>query len=194
MITNMILHFPIFISKKMFNLLNKWRFNSFGNNISIAPRVSLQGYKYIRIEDNVAIDSYSEIYAWTNYRGKSLHNSPIIEIRKGVVISRYCQLSCAKSITIGEGALLGPNVLITDNMHGDSSASCSSIAPIERDLSIGEGITIGSRVWLGRNVCVMPGVTIGDGAIVGANAVVTHNIPSNCVAVGVPARVVKNIS
>ena len=39
----------------------------------------------------------------------------------------------------------------------------------------------------------MPGVTIGDGATVGANAVVTKDIPAGSVAVGVPAKVVRNI-
>lgn len=57
-----------------------------------------------------------------------------------------------------------------------------------------EPATIGNNVWLGNNVCVMPEVTIGDGAIIGANSVVTHDIPAYCMAAGVPARVIKQMT
>ncbi|HFI1792856.1 TPA: DapH/DapD/GlmU-related protein, partial [Escherichia coli] len=50
---------------------------------------------------------------------------------------------------------------------------------------------IGNDVWLGTGVTVLRGVRIGDGAIIGANAVVTKNIPDYCIAVGVPAKVIK---
>jgi acetyltransferase-like isoleucine patch superfamily enzyme len=52
-------------------------------------------------------------------------------------------------------------------------------------------ITIGNNVYLGFGVIVLPGVTIGDNVIVGAKSVVTKDIPSNSVAVGIPARVIK---
>jgi maltose O-acetyltransferase len=48
-------------------------------------------------------------------------------------------------------------------------------------------------VWLGGGVVVCPGVTIGDDTVVGAGAVVTRDLPSGVVAVGVPARVIREI-
>lgn len=54
-------------------------------------------------------------------------------------------------------------------------------------------ITIGDNVWLGGGVIVGPGVTIGDNTVVGAGAVVTRDLPANVVAVGVPARVLREI-
>lgn len=54
-------------------------------------------------------------------------------------------------------------------------------------------IVIGNNVYLGMSSMVMPGVSIGDNTIVGARAVVTKSLPSNCVAVGVPARVICTI-
>jgi maltose O-acetyltransferase len=54
-------------------------------------------------------------------------------------------------------------------------------------------ITIGDNVWLGGGVIVCPGVTIGDNTVVGAGAVVTRDLPANVVAVGNPARVVREI-
>lgn len=53
-------------------------------------------------------------------------------------------------------------------------------------------IKIGNNVFIGFRVTIMPGVTIGDNVAIGAGSVVTKDIPSNCVAVGTPARVIKS--
>lgn len=50
-------------------------------------------------------------------------------------------------------------------------------------------VKIGNNVWFGENVTVCKGVTIGDNVIIGIGSVVTKSIPSNCVAAGVPVRV-----
>lgn len=68
---------------------------------------------------------------------------------------------------------------------GDNAASCG--------YRIGE-IRIGRGVMLGMETMVMPGVTIGDGAIVGARSLVAKDVPAYCVAVGSPAKVVKEIA
>lgn len=49
-------------------------------------------------------------------------------------------------------------------------------------------VTIGHDVWIGHGAIVMPGVTVGTGAIIGAGAVVTHDVAPYTIAVGVPAR------
>ena len=54
-------------------------------------------------------------------------------------------------------------------------------------------VKIGNNVYIGTNAMVMPGVTIGDNVIIGAGAIVTRDIPSNCVAVGIPAKPIKTI-
>jgi len=54
-------------------------------------------------------------------------------------------------------------------------------------------VTIGNDVWIGGNVTFLPGVTIGDKAVIAAGAVVTKDVPSNTVAGGVPARVIKEL-
>lgn len=59
------------------------------------------------------------------------------------------------------------------------------------DLEITKPIVVGSDVYIGTDVIILPGVTIGNKVVIGAGAVVTKNIPDNCVAVGVPARVMK---
>ena len=53
-------------------------------------------------------------------------------------------------------------------------------------------IHISKNVWIGEGACILAGVNIGQGAIIGANAVVTKDIPNFAIAVGVPARIIKN--
>ncbi len=90
-------------------------------------------------------------------------------------------------ITIGADCQIGPNVQLLTPTH-----------PIEpqprRDrLEAALPITVGDNVWLGGGVIVCPGVTIGDNSVVGAGSVVTRDIPANTVAVGNPARVIREI-
>jgi serine acetyltransferase len=56
-----------------------------------------------------------------------------------------------------------------------------------------EPIKVGSNVFLGSGVIILSGVKIGDNVVIGSGAVVTKDIPSNCVAAGIPARSIKSI-
>ena len=92
-------------------------------------------------------------------------------------------ISCFISVTIGNNVLCGANTLITDgDWHADDDRS-GAPAPI----------FIGDNVWLGVNVTVLKGVSIGANTVIGANSVVVKNIPANCVAVGNPCRLVRQI-
>ncbi|MET8973819.1 sugar O-acetyltransferase [Streptomyces hydrogenans] len=91
------------------------------------------------------------------------------------------------AITIGEDCQIGPNVQLLTPTH-----------PLEpqprRDkLEAALPITLGENVWLGGGVIVCPGVTIGDNSVIGAGSVVTKDIPANVVAVGSPARPVRDL-
>lgn len=154
------------------------------------------GYKivspeYISLGDNFYAENNLRLQAWKSYKGQSF--SPSIEIGEGVSMMENCQISCCGKIMIGDGCLFGANVFVTDNFHGNNSPEQLKIPPVDRPLDVRGEVHIGKNVWIGRNVCIMPGVTIGDGAVIGSNAVVTHSIPKNCVAAGVPAKVIKSI-
>lgn len=92
------------------------------------------------------------------------------------------------TITIGADCQIGPNVQLLTPTH--------PVEPTPRrdKLEAALPITIGDNVWLGGGVIVCPGVTIGDNTVVGAGAVVTRDLPANVVAVGNPARVVREIA
>ncbi|QRV01733.1 sugar O-acetyltransferase [Arcanobacterium phocisimile] len=90
-------------------------------------------------------------------------------------------------ITIGENCQIAPRVQLLTAWH-----------PLEPTLRSegwegGSPIVVGNNVWLGAGVMVLPGVRIGDNSIIGAGSVVTKDIPANTIAVGSPARVVKEL-
>ena len=90
-------------------------------------------------------------------------------------------------ITIGDDVQIGPNVQLLTPTHPLEPG------PRRDKWEAPKAITIGDNVWLGGGAIVLPGVTIGDNTVVGAGAVVTRNLPANVVAVGNPARVIREL-
>ena len=91
------------------------------------------------------------------------------------------------TITIGDDVQIGPNVQLLTPTH--------PIDPEERrdKLEAASPIAIGDNVWLGGGVIVLPGVSIGDDTVVGAGSVVSRDLPPGVVAVGNPARVIREV-
>ncbi|TXZ06298.1 sugar O-acetyltransferase [Vibrio mimicus] len=90
-------------------------------------------------------------------------------------------------VTIGEYVQMGPNVVISTVGHPLDLAQ--RVLPI----AAGNPIVIEDNVWLGAGAIVLDGVTIGARSVVGAGSVVTRDIPPDCVAVGNPCRVIRQI-
>ncbi len=89
-------------------------------------------------------------------------------------------------VTIGDDCFIGPNVGIYTACHSTDPAERNSRREWARP------VTIGHNVWIGGGVTILPGVTIGDNVTIGAGSVVVKDIPAGTVAVGNPARVVKD--
>lgn len=89
-------------------------------------------------------------------------------------------------IYIGDNCLVSYEVVMRTDMHKHDLG-----IPIIEQGNDSDNITIGNNVWIGHGAYIMPGVSIGDNAIIGAKAVVTKDVPANSVAVGIPARIVK---
>lgn len=88
-------------------------------------------------------------------------------------------------ITIGADCQIGPHVQLLTPTHPIDPQ------PRRDKLEAAQPIVIGDNVWLGGGVIVCPGVTIGENSVIGAGSVVTKDVPANVVAVGNPARVVR---
>ena len=108
-----------------------------------------------------------------------------IHIGKHVFINMGCKFQDQGGIFIGDGALIGHNVVLATLNHAMSPRDRSSMVPAP--------IHIGRNVWIGANATVLPGVTIGDGAIVAAGAVVTKDVPENTIVGGVPAKIIRHL-
>ena len=95
-----------------------------------------------------------------------------------ISVGDNCLFACGLKIHTHDGA-----VSVLNNLNYFDGERMDKMARVK----------IGNNVYTGTDVTIMPGVTIGDNCIIGAGAVVTKDIPSNSVAVGVPARVVRTI-
>jgi lipopolysaccharide O-acetyltransferase len=98
------------------------------------------------------------------------------------------------NISIGNNVLMASKIYISDCLHGsykgDEKDSSPFSNPINRAYSK-SFVIIKNNVWIGESVSILPGVTIGEGSLIGANSVITSDIPDFCIAVGVPARIIK---
>ena len=122
----------------------------------------------------------------TSWGGQTFN--PLLIIEDKVCVNKNVHIGCINHISIGEGTLIGSNVLITDHSHGDNEYC---LPPSNRPLYSKGAVVIGKNVWIGENVCILPDVIIGDNCIIGAGSIVTKSIPENSIAVGNPAQVVK---
>lgn len=117
-----------------------------------------------------------------------------IKFGKDVQINDYVHIVGMNNIEIGDNVLMASHVFISDNSHGsykgDDNDSDPNTPPTERNYAMAP-IKIGNNVWIGEGVIIMPGVNIGDGCVIGAHSIVSKSIPNNSVAVGTPAKVIK---
>lgn len=128
----------------------------------------------------IELDEYFGMFPpfYTDY-GKNTH------VGKRVFINSGCRFQDQGGIFIGDGTLIGHNVVLATINH--------DLRPENRADMYMKPIVIGKNVWIGANATILPGVTIGDGAIVAAGAVVAKDVAANTVVGGVPAKLMKNI-
>lgn len=118
--------------------------------------------------------------------------------KRGLVIGEGCEIlngyefgSEPYLVEIGNNVRITRGVNITT--HDGGVWVLRHLYPELSDIDCFSRVKIGDNCHIGLNATIMPGVTIGKNCIVGAGAVVTHDIPDNSVAVGVPARVIESV-
>ena len=111
----------------------------------------------------------------------------VVAIGDRCLIGRGSGIVAHRSIEIGDDVWTGHNVYLTDMNHGYELLD----RPISVQNQPEAPISIGDGSWLGHGVVVLPGARIGRHVAVGANSVVTGELPDYCVAVGAPARVIR---
>lgn len=118
---------------------------------------------------------------------KNARFTPLLSIGDNSGVGINCEINGC--VTIGNDVMMGPEVVIYTSGH---SHKRTDIPMRLQGFSNAKPVEIGDDVWLGRRAIILPGVCIGNGSIIGAGAVVTKDIPPFSVAVGVPAKVIKD--
>ncbi len=108
-----------------------------------------------------------------------------IRVGRNVFVNAGCHFQDHGGVTLGDGCLVGHNVVFATLNH--------DFRPEHRAAMFPAPIVVEKNVWIGSNATILQGVTIGEGAIVAAGAVVTKDVPPRTVVAGVPAKVVRLI-
>ena len=106
-----------------------------------------------------------------------------MKIGKGVFVNHSLTCMAIGGITIGDGTMIGPHVIIATDNHDLQN----------KMILVCKSVVIGKNVWIGAGARILPGVHIGDNAVIGAGSVVTKNVEADTVVAGVPAKFIKNI-
>jgi Acetyltransferase (isoleucine patch superfamily) len=165
------------------SLLTTWRFRRIGQAAGLVkisghpPKVMVRGTcivgKGVFIRGSAA-----PVRLGSGKRGT-------ITIGDNVLINQGVTIYAAEHVSIGDHVKIGDYSVIYDtSFHEVDQGAGAKIAPVR----------IGRNVWLGRGVTVLPGVEIGDHSVISAGAIVTKSIPPKSLAVGNPARVIREIS
>jgi acetyltransferase-like isoleucine patch superfamily enzyme len=110
-----------------------------------------------------------------------------MKIGSGCVFGYNNHITAVREVVIGDHVLTANNVYISDNLHGYEDIATPII---QQPIKFKKAVSIGDGCWIGENACVI-GASIGRNCVIGANAVVTRDIPDFSVAVGIPARVIR---
>ncbi|WP_419767357.1 acyltransferase [Arcobacter sp.] len=173
------------LKKRWFYATNSKRFKNFPKSaVFINPDI-IEGMQYITIGNNVVFQSMAWILAL-----KQDNVEPSLIIDNGAVIGRFAHIVALRSVTIEENVLIADKVYISDNIHAYEDVSTPII---KQTILYKSEVVIGKNSWVGENVSII-GAKIGKHCIIGANSVVTKAIPDYSVAVGNPAKVIKQFN
>jgi acetyltransferase-like isoleucine patch superfamily enzyme len=179
----------------------RWLLGAVGRNVTFGQGVVLRHPHKVRLGDDVVVDDLVVLDAKgaTNDGirvGKSvfLGRGTILSCKDGditlgdhVNIGFHSEIFSGSSVVVGRHGLFAAYTYLVGGGHAFEKAD----VPVIEQERTSRGIVLGENVWLGTGAKVLDGVTLGDHVVVGANAVVTESLPAGSVAVGVPARVVR---
>lgn len=168
--------------KRIINLLYRWKLDYMGPHSFIIKPLKIKG-KGIRIGHHTIINDLT----WLECMPLTGDHKAELIIGDYCAIGHFNEIYSTKSIVIENHVLTADRVYISDNLHGYEDPDIPILnQPIKQ---VGT-VRIGEGTWIGVGVAII-GVKIGKHCVIGANAVVNRDIPDYCVAVGIPARIVK---
>jgi len=165
--------FPIIIADEISNI-------RIGNNVSFNGKIDLRALKgsTLVLGNNARLDTGVRILV-TNF--------------SKAVFGDFCDIGCYSIFNCGENFNMGANCLVAGHCYFQTSNHGYAAAHLIRDQDhIHCSIDIGDDCWFGGGVFVLPGANCGTGVVIGANSVVNSSISHYNIAVGSPAKVIRN--
>jgi galactoside O-acetyltransferase len=156
---------------------------SMGEGCLIGEYVFMDLPHRISIGSHVMIDSFTRLEG-----GRGIMIGDRCHIASGAVINGAATVKIGRYVAVCAGTKIYSGTETWD----DGKRMCGPMAPLEERAVLEKPIVIGDNAFLGLNSIVLPGVTIGEGAVVGAGALVKQDIPPWKVAVGVPAKIMRD--
>jgi acetyltransferase-like isoleucine patch superfamily enzyme len=111
----------------------------------------------------------------------------VIRLGNHVRVNAGTHIVAHFGISIGDDVLIGEYVSIRDANHGMQMGQ-----PMRAQAHQGKPITIKRDAWIARGCCVLQGAQMGEGSVLGANSLLNTPLPAMAVAVGSPARIIKD--
>lgn len=174
----------------LYTYLIKKNFYYFGKGSIVKPFLNTSNASKISIGKSVDVGSFCRITVSTEFAGIKCNskNKTIIKIGNNVDIGNNTFISGNNDIQIGEHVIMAPYVFITDHEHQTDNVNKNLH---QQPITNNGYVHIEDNVFIGTKASILKNVTIGKHSTIGANSVVTKDIPEYSVAVGNPAKVIK---
>lgn len=176
-----------------FYLVRYWRFFLFRLRTMNNPEIVVEGFVFL----GKSVELYAAkgrgrlvIGRWVHVGDGSALRAHEGTLRVGdkVVLGQNNRVNCWMDVSVGAGTLISDWIYIGDFDHKFDDVTL----PVKDQGIEKSPVKIGRGCWLGVKSTVLRGSQIGDGAVIGAHSVVRGVVPDGAVAVGVPARVVRD--
>ncbi len=166
-------------------------FNEIGRNLKIYERFGFVTNRHQVIDNpqNIQIGKSFNIGDYCQLLAQGDKGESFINIGENVALNYNVMINadCGGRIVVGDDVRIGPYTVLRASNHRYSEIS----QPIYKQGHEKGLIVICDDVWIGAHVTILPNVTIGKSSIIGAGSVVNKDIPSHSIAVGVPAKIIK---
>jgi acetyltransferase-like isoleucine patch superfamily enzyme len=157
-------HWKLHFQNQMLSLCKR-KFKKFSNSAQVRAGAYIVGCSKIEIGDRVIIRPSTMLFGET-------------------VLDMECSIKIEDDVMIGAGV----HIYVNNHKFDDTN-----IPLIDQGYYPDEPVILKRGCWIGAYAIILPGVTVGENSVVGAGSIVTKSIPDRVVAVGNPAKVVRNI-